>query len=737
MAIQKYIQDPNNPNASIPNPAYDLTRTQKENDFNQANLSSSDINNLRKGDGNVTSLPQIQKPQAITSETVKPTTTVSEITIPESGNKQTMPKVSQTTLADLGFNFDQTPDEKAMEEARQGILKTYPTEMPNEGDIRKKTLDEFQQQIDAMEMAKKQKLADIERSSQERLAKRLGGSRAILAGSGMLGQVGGESVQQGIMSSEEADRLSKIGTLESEAEQKRLELLGTARTTAEQRIKDKTEAYRQGGEALIGYLKSKGETKSANTKKFVESAVASGVDLTKEELSEYAKSLGVSKSDILSAYNIAKANQTKLQSEQAKAEQERLKTEAERKKIEAETGIIPLTGERARADIEKIKAETGKTNAEIYKLQNPEKDYKNIKEVDGGLFDLEKGQWVVAPKDPQAEYILDKDGRVFNKTKGVWADTGTTTAPTTTANIYANDEKVSEIDSLLKDDSGILSAVGTYDRGLLSGLGALEGAQGKTQNFIAGVEQLIKGMTLQGLIDAKSQGATFGALSEGELKLLSDSASKIGTWAEKDKNGNVTGYNVDEKSFKEELQKIQNGLKEDKALKLGIASKLSENEVRRLINEYGIDNTLEELQTEYEQSGNTSGGGGTPIASNAQAIVDAIKQTESSGNYNVKGASGETGAYQFMPSTWSAYSKEYSKATGEPISAQTPENQDKVAQWKVQQWLDKGYDAKQIASMWNAGEGRPDAWKNWKGVNALGVAYDTPAYVKKVLSNLG
>ena len=268
-------------------------------------------------------------------------------------------------------------------------------------------------------MAKKQKLADIERSSQERLAQRLGGSRALLASTGMLGQVGGESVQQGIRSEEEASRLSKLGTLESEAEQKRLELLRTARTTAENEIKAKTEAYRQGGEALISYLKTKGETRASNTKKFVENAVASGVDLSKEDLTEYAKSLGASKGDILSAYNVAKASQTKLQAEQAKAEAERLKTEAERKKIEAETGIIPLTGEKARADIEKIKAETGKTNAEIYKLEHPEKDYKNIKEVDGGLYDLEKGQWVVSPKNPQDEYILDKDNRVFNKTKGV------------------------------------------------------------------------------------------------------------------------------------------------------------------------------------------------------------------------------------------------------------------------------------------------------------------------------
>ena len=160
---------------------------------------------------------------------------------------------------------------------------------------------------------------------------------------------------------------------------------------------------------------------------------------------------------------------------------------------------------------------------------------------------------------------------------------------------------------MLKDDSGILSAVGTFDRGALSGAGAFEGLQGKTQKFIAGVEQLIKGMTLQNLIDAKGKGATFGALSEGELKLLSDSASKIGTWAEKDSKGNITGYNVDEASFKQELQKIRDGLKADKAIKLGQATGLSENDIRRYITDYGIDNTLEELQAEYDTANIVTG----------------------------------------------------------------------------------------------------------------------------------
>lgn len=117
----------------------------------------------------------------------------------------------------------------------------------------------------------------------------------------------------------------------------------------------------------------------------------------------------------------------------------------------------------------------------------------------------------------------------------------------------------------------------------------------------------------------------------------------------------------------------------------------------------------------------------------ALALTKAIRDAESGGSkdpYKASGASGETGAYQFMPETWHARAAKYLGNANAP--------QDRITQNKVQYlWVkdmkDKGYTAAQIASMHNAGEGRPNAYKeNWKGVNSQGVAYDTPAYVGKV-----
>ena len=119
----------------------------------------------------------------------------------------------------------------------------------------------------------------------------------------------------------------------------------------------------------------------------------------------------------------------------------------------------------------------------------------------------------------------------------------------------------------------------------------------------------------------------------------------------------------------------------------------------------------------------------------AKQIADAMKIVESGGNYSSKGASGEYGAYQFMPATWNGWVNEYSKENNitTPID-QSPENQDMIAEWKVQQWLDSGYNAAEIASLWNSGH--PD-WEGRISTNSAGVHYNVPAHVDKVLSVLG
>ncbi len=137
----------------------------------------------------------------------------------------------------------------------------------------------------------------------------------------------------------------------------------------------------------------------------------------------------------------------------------------------------------------------------------------------------------------------------------------------------------------------------------------------------------------------------------------------------------------------------------------------------------------------YDQNGNL-----VQDVSNSTAdqIADAIKQVESGGDYNAKGASGENGAYQFMPGTWAQWSSQYaSQVMGQSVAQlpMTPDNQDAVAKWKIQQWLNQGYTPDQIAVIWNHGSYDPN-WQNLVGKNNQGVQYDVPGYVNKVMTAL-
>lgn len=128
-------------------------------------------------------------------------------------------------------------------------------------------------------------------------------------------------------------------------------------------------------------------------------------------------------------------------------------------------------------------------------------------------------------------------------------------------------QKVADITGLL-DDSYLTTAVGTNPLGRASPFELFTGGK---SNFIGGVQNLLSTLTKDNLINAKANGATFGALSEGELGLLSSSATKLSSpaWTVTDDVGNIIGWKVSEPTFKAELDKINNFAKLDYILKGG------------------------------------------------------------------------------------------------------------------------------------------------------------------------
>lgn len=97
--------------------------------------------------------------------------------------------------------------------------------------------------------------------------------------------------------------------------------------------------------------------------------------------------------------------------------------------------------------------------------------------------------------------------------------------------------------------------------------------------------------------------------------------------------------------------------------------------------------------------------------------------------YTTPGASGEYGAYQFMPDTWKEYAAEILK---DPNAPMTPANQDAVARGMVSKWLSDGKTPEQIARKWNSG----DFNKTGSGVNSKGVKWNVDGYVAKFKDNL-
>lgn len=113
-------------------------------------------------------------------------------------------------------------------------------------------------------------------------------------------------------------------------------------------------------------------------------------------------------------------------------------------------------------------------------------------------------------------------------------------------------------------------------------------------------------------------------------------------------------------------------------------------------------------------------------------LSKAIRQVESNKDPNARGASGEFGYYQFMPDTWASTTRKF-LGREVPVQQATPELQNEVAYKQIKEWKDAGYNPGQIASMWNAGPGKPNAYiEGNAGTNEYGVNFDTKKYAENV-----
>lgn len=152
----------------------------------------------------------------------------------------------------------------------------------------------------------------------------------------------------------------------------------------------------------------------------------------------------------------------------------------------------------------------------------------------------------------------------------------------------------------------------------------------------------------------------------------------------------------------------------------------SPEEIQALRDQNYSEAEIQELlgPTSFNQAGNALAS--TP---DADRLANAIMQVESGGK-QVAGASGEFGSFQFLPSTWATVSREVAGS----VIPQTPENEYAVARAKIGQLLAVGYDPRDVAAIWNTSLGGSEKPRYIRGVNDMGVAYDSIAYADKVMN---
>ena len=281
-------------------------------------------------------------------------------------------------------------------------------------------------------------------------------------------------------------------------------------------------------------------------------------------------------------------------------------------------------------------------------------------------------------------------------------------------------------------------------------------------DFIGKVQRILSKETLKSLQDAKAKGATFGALSDAELQILSEAASSIGFWAtDDDGDGKVDFYEIGEKQFDAEIKRIKGEY--EKALKETAGENVPTRSMDQILQTYYVDNPdkregLEKIRQMLEQDNQFTNkpfteqekrevyekyGVSFPkdlsmsLKGSVEKIASAIGQFESGGNYQAMGPVTKKGdraygKYQIMGNNIPSWSKE---ALGRSVSTEeflsSPGLQDKIALHKMKQYHDKYGTVEDVASLWFSGRTFANAG-NRKDI--LGTT--VPQYVRNIKNNL-
>ena len=116
---------------------------------------------------------------------------------------------------------------------------------------------------------------------------------------------------------------------------------------------------------------------------------------------------------------------------------------------------------------------------------------------------------------------------------------------------------------------------------------------------------------------------------------------------------------------------------------------------------FGVD-----LDASYEPTSTGTAPSGGEIT-DVDSFMQRLAGVESGGNYSATNKrTGASGKYQIMPSNWAPWAQE----AGLAGAARTPENQERVAKYKMQQYYNQFKDWRAVAVAWYAGPDDAALW---------------------------
>lgn len=222
------------------------------------------------------------------------------------------------TPAGIGLIPATDPNQAGIDAAQKaaGIASGYlnsdgtPATAPDAATVRSQVLSQYQDQIDAINKASAQARANISTKYAGIDNERVGEERALLANTGMLGQVSGASETSKLNSSNADELNTAIAQSDAQFQAQKQALLGVVQKSADDSYQAKLTAYSQGADAVVANLKAKTQTAKDNATTAAKTAVLQGIDLSdpknSDTVKQIATTLGTTPDVVISAYNDAK-----------------------------------------------------------------------------------------------------------------------------------------------------------------------------------------------------------------------------------------------------------------------------------------------------------------------------------------------------------------------------------------------------------------------------------------------